>query len=47
MTNLERKLQEILQIKNEKIIPENIKKGVEILGVIGTYEGDTIVPPSE
>ena len=36
MSDLKTNLQEILQEKQEKIIPENIKKGVNILGVTGT-----------
>lgn len=34
---LENKLRRILKEKNEKIIPENIKSGVTILGVKGDY----------
>ena len=41
MTLLEINLSEILQEKQNKIIPENIKKGVTILGVTGTYEGSS------
>lgn len=41
MTELEQNLNEILNEKNEKIIPENIRKGVTIFNVIGTYEGET------
>lgn len=33
------KLQQILNEKNTKITPENIKAGVTIFGVTGTYEG--------
>ena len=39
MTLLEINLSEILQEKQNKIIPENIKKDVQIFDVIGTYEG--------
>ena len=39
MSNLKTNLEQILQEKETKIIPENIKKDVEILGVTGTYEG--------
>ena len=39
MSELKTNLQEILQEKQEKIIPENIKKDVQIFDVTGTYEG--------
>ncbi len=39
MSDLKTNLQEILQEKQDKIIPENIKKDVQILGVTGTMEG--------
>lgn len=39
MSDLKTNLQEILQEKQDKIIPENIKKDVQIFDVIGTYEG--------
>ena len=39
MSELKTNLQEILQEKQEKIIPENIKKNVTIFDVTGTYEG--------
>lgn len=39
MSELKTNLQTILNEKNEKIIPENIKKGVSIFDVTGTYEG--------
>lgn len=35
MTNLESNLREILSQKETKIIPENIKKGVTIFGIVG------------
>ena len=38
MTGLESNLREILSQKEEKIIPENIKKDVTIFGVTGTLE---------
>lgn len=38
-TEIEDKLQQILDEKNSKIIPENIKTGVEIFGVKGTHAG--------
>ena len=37
--NLKSILLRIKQEKDTKIIPENIKKGVTIMGVTGTYEG--------
>ena len=39
-TTLEQKLNLILNEKQTKIIPENIKAGVTILGVTGTYIGE-------
>ena len=39
MSDLKTNLQEILQEKQDKIIPDNIKKDVQIFDVIGTYEG--------
>lgn len=41
MTELETKLSQILEEKQNKIIPENIKKGIQIFDIEGTYEGDT------
>lgn len=41
MTELEAKLSQILEEKQNKIIPENIKKGIQIFDIEGTYEGDT------
>lgn len=41
MLDLKTNLQEILQEKQEKIIPENIKKDVQIFDVVGTLEGGT------
>ena len=38
MSDLKTNLQEILQEKQDKIIPENIKKDVQIFDVIGTME---------
>lgn len=40
MTDLRTNLEQILKEKTEKIIPENIKAGVTILGIIGTYTGE-------
>lgn len=47
MTNLQLNLSSILQEKKEKIIPENIKKGITIYGVTGTYDGDTPSPQAD
>ena len=40
MTSLETGLRMIKQEKDEKILPENIKKDVQIFDVVGTYEGE-------
>lgn len=42
MSDLKTNLQEILQEKQDKIIPENIKKDVQIFDVTGTYGGGSI-----
>ena len=39
MSELKDNLNEMLLIKKQKIIPKNIKKGVEIFGVEGNFEG--------
>lgn len=39
MDILNTKIKSILTEKNTKILPENIKAGINILGIIGTYEG--------
>lgn len=39
MSELKTNLEAILQEKQNKIIPENIKKDIQIFDVIGTYEG--------
>ncbi len=39
MTELEQKLRDIADEKDSKILPENIKKDVQIFDVVGTYEG--------
>lgn len=39
MDILNTKIKSILTEKNTKILPSNIKSGVNILGVTGTYEG--------
>lgn len=38
MSQLKTNLEQILQEKQTKIIPENIKKNVEIFGITGTLE---------
>lgn len=43
MSDLKQTLINIAEEKREKIKPENIKKGVNIFGVDGTYEGDVSV----
>ena len=43
-TELESKIQQIIQEKTTKIIPENIKSGVQIFDVVGTADiGDNII----
>ena len=42
MSILNDNLNLILQEKEQKIIPENIKSGVQIFDVVGTYEGSGI-----
>ena len=39
-TDINRYLTEIKREKDEKLLPQNIKRDVEVLGVTGTYEGD-------
>lgn len=39
MSELKTNLEQILQEKETKIIPENIKKDIQIFDIIGTYEG--------
>lgn len=41
MTDLENKLHQILEEKQNKIIPENIKKDIQIFDITGTYEGNS------
>ena len=38
MTNLEEKINTILQEKQTKLSPENIKKGITCFGIVGSYE---------
>lgn len=40
MDELLEKLQEIKEEKDLKILPENIRAGVTIFGVTGTYTGE-------
>ena len=39
MSDLQTNLEQILQEKESKIIPKNIRRGIQIFDVIGTYEG--------
>lgn len=41
MLSLKDKSQNILTEKTTKLLPENIKTGIEIMGVVGTYIGST------
>lgn len=41
MVSLKEKSQNILTEKTTKLLPENIKAGIEIMGVVGTYIGST------
>ena len=41
MDILNTKIKDILTEKNTKIRPENIKKNIEILGITGSYEGES------
>lgn len=41
MTELEQKLRDIADEKDSKILPENIKKDVQIFDVVGTLESGT------
>lgn len=41
MTELEKNLEKIYIEKKEKLKPENIKAGVTIWGVTGTYTGES------
>lgn len=47
MTDLEQNLREILNEKETKIIPENIKKDVTIFGVTGNVESGLNIEPAE
>lgn len=38
MTLLEENINEILRQKSNFLLPQNIKSGVEVLGVVGTLE---------
>ena len=44
MSTLKEKAEEILTEKNEKILPENIKKGVQIFDITGTLDNKPVVP---
>lgn len=41
MSTLKTNLDNIYIELNSKLIPENIKQGITILGVTGTYNGET------
>lgn len=47
MSNLKQLLTTILEERNTKLIPPNIKAGVTIMGMTGTYEGEggEVTPP--
>ena len=47
MSTILQKVNEIKTEKDTKIIPENIKAGVTIFGVTGTYTGQQLVDLSE
>lgn len=40
MTEIEQKIRQVLQEKNDKITPSNIRNGVEIFNITGTYTSD-------
>ena len=42
MSTLKEKAQSILDEKNSKILPENIKNGIQIFDITGEYEGENI-----
>lgn len=42
MTELEQRLRSIVNERETKLLPENIKSGVTVFGVDGTFEDDTI-----
>lgn len=44
MTELETNLNNILLEKQNKILPQNIKEGVQVFDVIGTYRGEPVTP---
>lgn len=44
MSDLQNNLNLILQEKQTKIIPENIKKDIQIFDVVGTYDGTGTTP---
>lgn len=41
MSELKDNLKSIYSEIKEKLLPENIKKGITILGITGTYTGET------
>lgn len=44
MSSLKEKANNILIEKDENLIPENIKSGISIFNVTGTYTGNELVP---
>ena len=47
LSNLQNNLKDIYDEIMNNLIPENIKNGVTILGVTGTYEGPESEEPNE
>lgn len=47
MTELREKLNNIVEEKNTKIIPENLKSGVEAFGIQGTFTSDATAAPTD
>ena len=47
MSELKENLKKIYKETQQKIIPENIKKGITILGVTGTYKGENSTETTE
>lgn len=47
MSKLKDDLKTIYSEIKEKLLPENIKKGITILGITGTYTGETSENPEK
>lgn len=47
MTELNNNIEAILIEKQTKLLPENIKAGITILGITGTYTGETSTKTTE